>query len=219
MLAAFAQEPASPDLVKKGTVVNAKLIAAADSERKALFEEIDKLKKEVAALKAGSLGAPKQLEASEPKGEIRGNSISAFDAERLYYTIKETDGYVNATGDLSTGREYNKHSLVLVEKRAKKRSRITGGTWIDNDAIAKFEFDKNKKGAYAFMGVFYKVQTYMANARQVPSAKTGEIRRVLWKNDIVMVQKTLESEGGTWGRLSDGLYMNIRLLKRVDFYE
>ena len=147
------------------------------------------------------------------------NSHNTFNPNDLYRVLRYTKAYKNETGkDGRSGRRgsFSKDDIVLVTKVGANRSHVSSGEWVDNKDLEPLGLKKDSNGKYLFDGGFYKTRTYMANARNRPGVKGTEVRAVYYKGSVLWIVEQVPFGGGTWGKISNGNYINMAIIKKLD---
>lgn len=163
-----------------------------------------------------------------PNDSLIGNTLSlssddgtSFNPKDLYRVVRFTKAYRYEKGNESrpgTRGTFAKDDIVLVSKYGKLRSQVSSGEWIDNKDLVPLVLKKDAQGKYIFKGGFYKTRTYMANARNRTGVNGSEVRAVYYKGSVLwIVEQVKHSDGGTWGKISNGNYINMAIVKKIDF--
>ena len=130
----------------------------------------------------------------------------------LYRLNKDTAAYNKKNKAVKT---YKAGDIVRVIKIDNQKCYLDNGLWINCKNASRIDLKKEKKESkYHLKFTFYKIGTYMANARTEPNPKNRDnIARVYKRGDIVKVVNFVKSnDGGVWAHLDNNLYINKKIL-------
>lgn len=129
--------------------------------------------------------------------------------KKLYRINKNALVFSREMDTRSLSKKISKNLFVSIVKKGRYRSETSSGKWISNKNLEKVDNQKFRKG------IFYVVNTYMANVRNGAGAN-HQISSVLYKNDIVLITGEKKAkDGGIWCKTNVGTYINKRIISKV----